>query len=592
MRRSEQDRWRRHPGYSVAVIVDAEDIPAESVLNADLCVVGCGAAGMTIARELAGSSLGVIVLESGGLVFESETNDLNVGGNIGLPYFPLEAARLRYFGGSTNHWGGVCRPLEPIDFEARNWIPGSGWPIARSDLDPYYPRAATQAGLSVADWDLAHWSAKSPFPVLPLSGDPIETVVAQVVETDRRRFARRDRAPIEAAQNVTVYLHANAMSIDTDAAGRHVEQIRAGTLAGNRFSVTARSFVIATGGIENARLLLASDGVQPNGVGNDHDMVGRHFMEHPRFRAGVVLPTDQRLRIGFYEAFDVEDTTLQGYLTLSNAAARQEELTDVQIRLNPIYDPAIQAALDGPEAAVARDFVDRLDDPGGIGDAIGELGKDLALVTSDLMTWQQAVIPGGPLVVPLPEVVDEVVQRAGSGQVEAALPLVFGDLATAGFGRLVGGLPLLGIWLSTRIEQVPNPLSRVSLADERDAFGIRRVQLDWQFTDIEKRSVVRALELFGAELGRTGLGRLRIEIDDDPTSWPDDLVGGWHHMGTTRMSADPAHGVVDRDCLVHGMDNLYVAGSSVFTTAGSGTPTMTIVALALRLCDHLRQELT
>ena len=575
----------------MAVIVDAGDIPADTVLNADLCVVGCGAAGMTIARELAGSSLKVVVLESGGLEYENEINDLNVGDIIGLPYFPLETARLRYFGGSTNHWGGLCRPLEPIDFEARDWIPKSGWPISRSDLDPYYPRAAIQAGLSVADWDLARWSAKSPYPVLPLGGDPIETVVAQVVTQNRRSFAPRDHAPIEAASNVTVYLHANAISIDTNADGGHVEQIRAGTLAGSRFSVTARSYVVATGGIENARLLLASDGVQPAGVGNDNDMVGRHFMEHPRFRAGVILPADPRLRIGFYEAFDVENTTLQGYLTLSNQAARQEGLTDVQIRLYPIYDPAIEAALDATDADAARDLAERLGNPARIGSAIGELGKDLALVTTDLMTWQQAVIPGGPLAVPLPEVVDEIARRADSGQIEAALPLVFGDLATVGFGKVAGGLPLEGIWLSTRIEQVPNPNSRVSLAEERDAFGMRRVQLDWQFTEIEKRSVVRALELLGAELGRTGLGRLRIEINDDPTSWPADLAGGWHHMGTTRMSEDPARGVVDRDCRVHRMDNLFIAGSSVFTTAGSGTPTMTLVALALRLSDHLRGQL-
>ncbi len=361
--------------------------------------------------------------------------------------------------------------------------------------------------------------------------------------------------------------------------------------SGNRFTVRARTYVLATGGLENARLLLASDGLQPDGVGNDRGLVGRHFMEHPRFRAGVILPADPRLRIGFYDAHDVGDTTIQGYLTLSKDAARQEGLTDVQVRLVPIYDPAIEAALDAEDADAARDLVDRLEDPGSLAEEIGDLGKDLGLLSADLMTWQGAVVLGGPLAVPLPEVVDEVARRAAAGQVEAALPLVFGDLATAGFGKLAGGLPLVGIALSTRIEQVPNPDSRVSLAAERDALGMRRLQLDWQLTQIDKHSVVRTLELLGAELGRTGLGRLRIDVDDDPTSWPDDLAGGWHHMGTTRMSDDPARGVVDRDGLVHGMDNLFVAGSSVFSTAGSGTPTMTIVALSLRLTDHLREQL-
>jgi choline dehydrogenase-like flavoprotein len=226
-----------------------------------------------------------------------------------------------------------------------------------------------------------------------------------------------------------------------------------------------------------------------------------------------------------------------------------------------------------------------------IGNAIGEVGKDLTTLSADLMSWQQDVIAGGPLAVPLPDVVDEVLRRAGTGNVEAAMPLMFGDLATAGFGQLAGGLPLDGIWLSTRIEQTPNPDSRVSLTDRRDALGMRQIQLDWRLTDLEKHSVIRTLELLGAELGRYGLGRLRIEIDDDPHSWPDDLAGGWHHMGTTRMHDDPTRGVVNRDCQVHGIDNLYIAGSSVFTTAGSGTPTMTVVALALRLVDHLREQL-
>lgn len=574
------------------MIDDARTIPADSDLTADICVIGAGAAGIAIGRELAGSSLKVIILESGGLEFETAINDLDKGDIVGLPYFPLDTARLRYFGGSSNHWGGVCRPLEPIDFEARDWIPGSGWPISRADLDPYYPRAATIVGLQVANWDLARWSPISRYPVWPFApDDPIESVVAHVVDSDIRAFPKRFQSTIEVATNVTVQLHANAISIDTEENSRHVERIRVATLEGHTFTVTARVFILATGGLENARLLLASDDVRPDGVGNDHGLVGRYFMEHPRFRAGLIVPADPRLRIGFYDFQDVGQTILQGYLTLTNAAARQERLTDVQIRLNPIYDPAIQAALDAPVVDAARDLEERLSKVGKIGNAIGEVGKDLTALSADLMSWQEDVIAGGPLAVPLPDVVDEVVRRAGADNLEAAMPLMFGDLATAGFGQLVRGLPLDGIWLSTRIEQTPNPDSRVSLTDHRDALGMRQIQLDWRLTDLEKHSVIRTLELLGAEIGRYGLGRLRIEIDDDPHSWPDDLAGGWHHMGTTRMHDDPARGVVNRDCQVHGIDNLYVAGSSVFTTAGSGTPTMTVVALALRLVDHLRGQL-
>ena len=227
------------------MIDDARTIPADSVITADLCIIGGGAAGIAIGRELAGSSLRVVILESGGLDFETAVNDLDKGDVVGLPYFPLETARLRYFGGSTNHWGGLCRPLEPIDFEARSWIPGSGWPITRSDLDPYYARAATIAGLTVANWDLDHWAPISHHPVWPFGpNDPIETVVAQVVDGDIRAFPKRFRKTIEAAENVTVHLHANAISIDTESNSRHVERIRVRTLEGNPFSVTARAYPV------------------------------------------------------------------------------------------------------------------------------------------------------------------------------------------------------------------------------------------------------------------------------------------------------------------------------------------------------------
>jgi choline dehydrogenase-like flavoprotein len=143
--------------------------------------------------------------------------------------------------------------------------------------------------------------------------------------------------------------------------------------------------------------------------------------------------------------------------------------------------------------------------------------------------------------------------------------------------------------MSTRLDPAPNADSRVTLASERDAFGVPRARLDWRLSDIDRHSAERALEALGQEVGRTGIGRLQIRFEPN-APWPEDLEGGYHHMGTTRMSADPRKGVVDADCRVHGLDNLYIAGSSVFTTGGSATPTMTLIALALRLADHLRER--
>jgi choline dehydrogenase-like flavoprotein len=198
-------------------------------------------------------------------------------------------------------------------------------------------------------------------------------------------------------------------------------------------------------------------------------------------------------------------------------------------------------------------------------------------------------VPGGGLPVPQPDLV-RIIAEASPEQLDALLPEFFGDIAVFGYGEVSGSPPVERIEISTRIDQAPNPDSRVTLGTERDEFGMPRPNLDWRLSPIDRESVDRALQVLGQELGRTGIGRLRVRLPEGE-GWPSDLEGGYHHMGTTRMSADPKRGVVDADCRVHGVSNLYVAGSSTFTTGGSATPTLTLIALALRLADHLRAEI-
>ena len=216
---------------------------------------------------------------------------------------------------------------------------------------------------------------------------------------------------------------------------------------------------------------------------------------------------------------------------------------------------------------------------------VADLLEDANRVADDLTSWRRLLALGGPLPVPVPEVAAAAI--ADPERRAALIPEVFGDIATVLFGESVGGIPVEAIDVVTRIDPTPNPDSRIRLGSDRDALGMRIVELDWQLSEGDRSSVARASELLGAELGRAEVGRLRLTFGEEDAAWPADLEGGWHHMGTTRMHDDPRHGVVDSECRVHGMRNLFVAGSSVFTTAGSATPTMTIVALALRLADHL-----
>jgi choline dehydrogenase-like flavoprotein len=524
------------------MFADARSVPEQTVLEADVCIVGAGAAGITLALELAGSSHRVVVLESGGLDYEIETQSLYQGRSIGLPYSSLDAPRLRFFGGTTNHWGGICRPFEDADFEAREGIPFTGWPIKKSDVDPFYPRAAGIVALPSQEWDLAHWAPGDELAPLPLRSDRIITRAAQKVEQELRSFGERFEDELRSASNVTVYLHANATGFELDEAGGSVASVRAATLGGRSFSVTAKAFVLATGAVENARMLLVSNERRPAGLGNQNDLVGRFFLEHPRFLGGVIVPSSPHPNLGFYDDHRVDGMLVRGYLASSKDFQLAEGLLDLQIRLELGYG-------DAPDDA-------------------GDFARHVMTLAGDLDSWQEIAIPGPPVPIPYLDVIREAL-----------------DSPEDTYIYLRGRIETIGV--TTRIEQAPNPDSRVVLVRERDPLGMQRVALDWRLSDVDRQNVLRTLELFGAEVGRAGIGRLRMLLREDETGWPEDLGGGQHHMGTTRMSDDPKQGVVDRDCRVHGVGNLFVAGSSVFPTPGGATPTLTLVALAIRLADHL-----
>jgi choline dehydrogenase-like flavoprotein len=522
---------------------DARSVPRDTTLETDVCVIGAGAAGITLALELAGSPLRVIVLESGGFQYEAETQALYEGPSIGLPYPDLSVPRLRFFGGTTNHWGGICRPFDEADFEAREGIPFTGWPITKSDVDPFYERAMRIVRLPSQDWSLDHWAPGNEPAPLRLRSDRIVSRVAQEVQPGLRSFGEGYREEVRLAPNVTVLLHANATGVTTGESGRTAETVDVATLEGNSFSVVARIFVLATGAVENARVLLASNAQRPGGLGNQHDLVGRFFLEHPRYLGAVIVPSTPHPNLGFYESHRVDGRLMQGYLASSKEFQLAEGLLDLQMRLELGYG-------DAPEDA-------------------SEFARRVMTLAGDLDSWQEIAIPGAPVPIPYLDVIRDALRSPEDAYI-----------------YLRGRIESIGV--TTRIEQAPNPDSRVVLVRERDQLGMQRVALDWRLSDVDRRNVRRTLELLGAEIGAAGIGRLQILHSGDETGWPEDLDGGQHHMGTTRMSDDPTQGVVNSDCCVHGMSNLFVAGSSVFPTPGGATPTLLLVALALRLADHLK----
>lgn len=518
------------------MIIDATNVPQDREIKGDLCIVGAGAAGIVIAREFAGSTFQVIVLESGGLEYSPETQALNEGVVAGHPYHALVSTRLRYFGGSTNHWAGACRPLDAIDFEQREWVPHSGWPMTRADLDPYYVRAQEVCGLGPFRYDADAWRLPGSAP-LTFEGPDVVTTLFQF--SAKRRFGEVYRKELEQARNVSVYVNATVQELETDDPPTRISHVRIRTPSGAGLRVSARHVVLATGGLENPRILLLSNRVRKQGLGNEHDLVGRFFMEHPHVYSGIYLPVENKPSLDFYRQQRIGGTEVQAALTIGPDVMRRERLVGFSVTLSPTELPG-EESLEYLKKSIAE----------------GTRPKNIL--------WH------------LRRILEDS-----------------GDLALDAYRSMTGKEnPRTGTYsLHVRSEQVPNPESRVVLDDSRDAFGQPRVKLIWRLSPIDKRSMRRSQEILAQALGKAALGRLKIELDGRDDSWPSTLGGGSHHIGTTRMHADPRKGVVDPNGRVHGVANLSVAGSSVFPTAGFSNPTLTIVALSLRLADHLKSVL-
>jgi choline dehydrogenase-like flavoprotein len=540
------------------MFTDATRLRSETV-HADVCIIGAGAAGISMGLELMGSPVRVAMLAGGGLDLEDAPQDLYFGdSNAGLPYAPLDETRFRYFGGSTGleGWGGWCKPFSQHELERRPWLDADGWPIGREELDPYYERAHPILGLGPFDYDLASWNDHLGDQAVVLPDFGSGRMFAEICQLGPPiRFGRHYRRPMEEAENIDVLLHANAVEIETDPEGSRVTGVRVKTKAGNEFRVEAPIFVLAAGGIENARLLLASNRVHRRGLGNGNDLVGRFFMDNPMIWEGEIhlnepgqwtelfdphgkmRKRDQDIR-GTYNR-----TVLAAGLAVSDKVQAGGELLNYRAWIAPFYSGDQSAGMDS-----AR-----------------RIYWELKHRSFPRNFWRHV----GTIVKDLPDVWKALSQRVFKSRRRNRRYL-----------------------LANVLEQDPNPESRVMLMDEVDELGVPRVALKWELGPLVRRTLRVAHEVIGEELEAAGIGRLVNPFTGaDVGEWAVTPDTTWHHMGTTRMHNDPAKGVVDRDCRVHGISNLYVAGSSVFPTGGNDMPTLTLVALAIRMADQIKERL-
>ncbi len=472
----------------------------EPIIETDVCVVGAGPAGITLALSLAQLGRQVVLFEGGGLAPPGpEELDLYAGEVSGRKY-PLRASRLRFFGGTTGHWGGWSRPLDDIDFRARPHVPYSGWPIDRNELAPWYARAHEWLEIPANDYFEEH---RPPFASNLFPGT-LGLTTRYFRFSPPTRFGTAYRDQVAQDDRIRCYLGANATGL-ARAGENRIDAIQASSLQGRKVECRARYVVLAMGGIENARFLLNTDERGDAAIGNHSDWLGRGFMDHPGWSPGTVISRDNLA----YHQFMHDDQMVMPVLGIADDVLMREPVANCCGILHPIsFDDAIE-----------KDYF-RNPWAGGFG-AAGEVSS-------------------------------------------YRLQLIF--------------------------EPTPCRESRVRLTDERDALGLRRTDLHWTFNDYDFEMLDRSIMLINAYLGQTGMGRLKLVKPVNEANVKAFIGTGLHHMGTTRMSADPADGVVDADCRVHGFDNLYVAGSSVFPTVGFSNPTLTIVALACRLAQKIGGE--
>lgn len=525
------------------MFIDARELPTAETLACDVCIIGGGAAGVTLALELRQSGLDVILLESGGMGWDEKTQSLYEGPLIDRTYSRLDEARLRFMGGSTNHWSGNCMEFEPHDFEVRDDVPHTGWPITLDDLKPFYRRAYSYVEISDdTPFDFETWRPK--LTPSPLDFDPKTFKHVIFRHSPPTAFGHWYEQALAAAGDLRVVLYANALELETSDNAKTVTSASCGVIDGPRFSVEAKRFVLSMGGIETPRLLLLSNKVQTPGLGNDADLVGRFFMDHPALRP--VMHSFLRDATDDFALYTDDHETPKDLMSVMLAG--QPEMLKTRGVLGFRFH-LLRSAFSPGEGALRHIVrsVRRGETPYRTGHHLAEIATDLDGVANALY--------------------HSLIDRHS-------------DLIEREW---------LGPWIS--IECAPNPDSRVMLVDEREPhFGQRRIGLDWRFAELDMRTVNVAVELLAREFGRLGYRHTWSGYFSSEATWPRFTAHGKHHCGTTRMSDDPKTGVVDKDCKVHGTSNLFVSSSSVFPTHSYATPTLTIVAMAIRLADKLKAD--
>lgn len=530
----------------------------------DICIIGSGAAGGVVAAELAGSGLSVCVLESGVKRVTRRGDELKEVQSVGIHV--KDYSRERVLGGATTTWAGLSAPLDPADLEPRSFLAHSGWPLQRTELDPLYEEAAQR-------YRFPRLQAFTPdgFGSLRATGDlvPEWTVLEEKVflAADEPQNFGKEVSHVYEGDGADLWLDASVTQLRGSQGDVSHAEVR--TRSGKVVALKAKAFVVATGGIENARLLLNSTDSGPEGLGNEHDQVGRFMMNHPKNYGGILHLTKPVESLPYYFGCLHEGFAGYGGLRFPEKELSERRLMNSYVRLEPLFPWSDSQGIEALVLIAKRSkfFVDRMRKKSR--KEVVEL-RDYAETgdDSDLQNSRRSIFGFVPLLFTILFDAPKVTRYLWSRVVSKKRPLI------------------RKARLRNFMEMEPRPENRVRLADDVDAHGMRLPLVEHETSELDRRSLVELHEVLVEEFERSGVGRLETNLSgSDP--WPITQDAS-HHIGTTRMGVDPQTSVVDRDLKLHGADNVYMAGASVFPTSGCANPTYTIVALSIRLARTLK----
>lgn len=522
------------------MLIDLRQYDGSQPIEADVCIIGSGAAGIAAAREFLNTPAKVLVVESGNEVFNREIQELYNCRLDDCVYSGALYGRFRTLGGSTTRWGGQALPLTPIDFEKRDWVQYSGWPISYEEVNQFIPRALAlmrvdQLNFTTDIFNLVKLAPPS------FNKDVLDYHVSKWSPSPD--FKKAYVPELRSSKNITILTNANLTRIDLDAGHAKAERILLSTLEHKTAEVRAKHFLLCTGGIENARILLSNNHQLPAGIGNHHDLVGRFLQDHPSAMIGVLENCN---RPAIHKLFNIHYRKGLKYsvrFSLNRKSQQQHKTLNATGGLFFSYrsDHAIQILSNTKWMLKSKSFSGR---------HVRQLLK---------------------------------------------LSYRFPDLLVPAYYYLFHSRsvkPRTVFEINMMTEQEPSPDSRVYLDTEKDRLGIPKAVIRWRLTDLSWHTTTTFSKLVKEQFQQAGLGEIRLHgWLDSKDGWTKRLNDLNHHIGTTRMGHSPQTGVVDTNCKVHGLQNLWIAGSSVFPTGGHSNPTLTLLALTYRTIDKMKAEL-